>query len=413
MKTVSLYLFIGIWIFSPARAMDELSDSQLESVSCQAGISLSIDDIIIYQSFTVVSCVDTDGGDTTHNPFADPALDGAGPASLNLEDMEIDVLRINALAPSSVIGSNDAHFSLSDSEHITEFAPKLLSIDLVDELPTLSVGYNYMLTAKNSLLPVPNPASETYNKAGIFIDLPTLDIYMDELNIGAVTLRSLDRDALNNGSSFCSIGIEGWDTALLSGIVEVSPHKDCGIDIAADDVLIYLGMDELSFYDPGGISLPGYTGDAAGLVLENVKADLIHINALTHTDFSLLNPVNVHIKSPGQEDAHLDHLDNYRMIVLADVLKSFHGQPLLMDATRHLPDTTKLYQANNGETGCIGGVYVALPTQEIYLDSFSIGRIAVDDPAGTALNNATSFFPMRTEGETFAVLNGAIEISSH
>lgn len=432
-RTLKIFALLLIGIPSLAFGMEALSDKDLGEVTAAGGLSLIVDDVILYQSFDKISFVDTDGGDVSKNLFPYNAvprrnlLGLAGPASLNIEGLAIDVLRINAITPQGTkINNQDPHFKITDTQGDRTFYCNPLKIDIVDETPSLSPGYNYMLAAKNSLIPIPNAAGETYNRIGISIGFPTIDIYIDELNIRGLTVTTLNRSAVNNNGSMGQYQVKGLDAALFTGVAEVCPHKDSGVDVSMDDVRLYLKIDELRFIDTDGLDASDTDGPAH-LVMENIVADQVNINALTHTNFNLLTSAGIlaglieqNIHSPGQYDSHLSDLDNYTLLDLLDVLKSYHGQPLLIDVAKSLGLTAMVHGANMGLSYygqvpySVGGVIIANGTMETYINNLKIGGIRIEDPSpNAALNNGASFFPINVKGAQHAALNGYFELSSH
>jgi hypothetical protein len=432
-RTLKALLFCLIGIPSLAFGMEAISDNELSQITAEGGLSLIVDDLIMYQSFDKISFIDTDGGDVSKNPFpysAEPRrelLGLAGPASLNIEGLKIDVLRINAMTPQGTkINNQDPHFKMSDSKVDTTFYCSPLKIDIVDETPVLSPGYNYMMAAKNSVLPIPDADGEQYNRIGIAVGLPTIDIYIDELSRRGLTVTTLNRSAVNNGSSMGQLQIKGLDMAILAGIIEYCPHKDSGLDIGLDDIRFYMKIDELRFIDTDGLNTPSANGGPANLVIENITADLVTINALTHTNFNELTMVGIlagiirqTVHSPGVYDCHLSEMDNYTLLDLLDVLKSYHGQPLLIDTTKSLGLTALVMGSNMGlhyydqTPYSVGGVMIANGTIETYVDNLKIGGIKIEDPSHTAVNDNASFFPISMKGAQHAALNGMFEISSH
>ncbi|HNY65257.1 MAG TPA: hypothetical protein PKM41_07435 [Deltaproteobacteria bacterium] len=431
--TIISLLICLMWFPTLASGMEAISDEDLSTISAQAGITVAVDDVILYQSFGKISFIDSDGGNQAKNPFPyeavprKPLLDLAGPAALNLEGVRMDVIRVNAITPQgTLINNQDSHFKISDSQVISTFKAKPMTIDLVDELPALSPGYNYMLSAKNSLLPLPVTDGETYNRTGIAIGLPTIDIYIDELSIRGLTVTTLNREAVNDGSSMGQFGIKGLDLAILSGISETAAHKDTGIDMAVDDVRLYLKIDELAFRDTDGLNIPAATGGPANLVIKDMEADLISLNALTHTDFNILNllgilagTIKLNVQSPGEYNCNLYEMDNYLMLDLLDRLKSFHGQPILIDTPRCLGLTATIIGGNIGLSYydqvpyAVAGVFMALGTVEVYTDNLNIGKVTIEDPSHMAVNDGASFFPITMKGAQVDFLAGYLEISSH
>ena len=410
MKNFCIVILILIFMGDNVFGMNRLSDNELSGVYAKSGINIVIDDVTIAQRFGSLSYNDLDGG---LNPYNLPTLDiisNSKGAKISLNNFKFDVLHINQLLPNDTAGEIDAHFNTSMSEIIQSFDASGLTIDVVDELPILSIGYNYMFGAKYGL-PLPEPGSETYNKCGIVFGVPTLDIFADEIQVEQITIDNLERNSINNKESFFSLNIKNMDIALFGGYFEITSHQECGLDIALDDNVIYMNFDRISISDPEGTKENNFSDGGTSLSLGNVTIDTLKLNALTHTDFSILNLLlgNIHIQSPGTYNAHLQNLDNYKMVVLLDILKSYHAQPLLINVTRQLPGITELYKSA-GIQGSFAGIFVAAPTVEIYMDNFKIDKITINDSSNIAANNGASFFGTNIKGIEIAELAGYVEI---
>jgi hypothetical protein len=430
MEYTAKLLFVAITLFpSLVLGMETIADEELSTVTAQSGITLTVDDFILYQSFGKVSFTDTDGGNTSTNPFPDNAvprkklLDLAGPASLNLEGLKMDVLRVNALGPKAdKIGSNDTHYKFTSSNNFTTFTASPLTIDVVDEIPSLSPGLNYGLSAKNNLIPIPIPSGETYNCIGVWIGFPTIELYIDELSMKGLTVTTMNRQAVNSGSSIMGLQVNGVDIALLSGMIDIAPHHNCGLDAAPDDITLYIKINEIRFSDSDGLS----TDDPANLVAKNVVVDKLMANCLTVTDFNALyllgylaGTTRLNALSLGLFNCHLYQMDNFVMLDITDVPKSFHGWPLSIDYTRSLPLTAQVLGMNQGKhygdllDKSVGGIDIAAGTIEFYADSLKIGAITIEDPSGRARNNGASFFPISMKNAQTDQLNGMLEVSTH
>lgn len=287
-----------------------------------------------------------------------------------------------------------------------------------------------MMSAKystNLLTMIPQPSAEVWNKTGIAMFLPSLDIYMDEVNIGGITVTDLDGSngiSVNNEGSMMRIGMEGVNVACLFGEAEMAPHYTTGVDMAVDDIVMYMNIDKLKFTDTDGHN--GVSGSAASLSIEGIKADLVRVNAITHTNISLLTVASylfgsnsIKIESPMLFNCHLDNLNNMVMVDLADTLKSWHAQPLLINVTPCAGFTTATYAANLGygfddaPNVMMGGLFISAGTMELFIDSMSIDKIKIEDPAKMAINNNASFFPVKMTNVTTATLGGYMEVTAH
>ena len=99
---------------------------------------------------------------------------------------------------------------------------------------------------------------------------------------------------------------------------------------------------------------------------------------------------SVYIISPMLFDCHLDNLSNIVMLDMVDMLKSWHGLPLHFDVATSMGFHAMVYAGNQGYNYydrsplAFAGVVMSLGTMEVFMDSMSIDRIAIDDPMNMA-----------------------------
>jgi hypothetical protein len=292
MKKLALILALMI-IPCTAFGLEMLTDNNLDAITGQDGVSITADDIQLFLNVDLFAYADTDGYDL-HNGCA--ATGCSNGAMIAVQNFQMDVININAIlataqtgtmipaayatsynatthnlplvsancgiplfynyastAPfSSCISScvfaantNITHPGLPTAnarttkglDHYTpqtffydgtavarKYIPQALSIDVTDNLPLLSQAYNYIIPSFGGSLKV----------QGIIITLPTLEIYIQDINM-EVAMYDLDcqTTVLNGGNfggtastknRFGEIMIQGVTFSILSGWVEIAPH---------------------------------------------------------------------------------------------------------------------------------------------------------------------------------------------
>jgi hypothetical protein len=215
MKKLALILALII-IPCSAFGLEMLSDNSLDEVTGQAGVNIAVDDIQLFLNIEKMAWIDCDGFDS---------LEGKGTCSGNggavaLNNFQIDVLNINAITRTAVQGSglglglgstscgdidlfydyatsltagqcllagsagqdlglNNYHGKLGDN---STFVPKFLTIDVTDELPASTEGFQYWRDhAWTSGAVFGHLAMDASTIGGVLIGIPTVEIYINEM----------------------------------------------------------------------------------------------------------------------------------------------------------------------------------------------------------------------------------------
>jgi hypothetical protein len=234
-----------------------------------------------------------------------------------------------------------------------------------------------------------------------------------------------------------------------------------GVHIALDDVQLFINIDKLAWIDCDGLdNYAGCSGDPGALALNNFQIDVLNMNAITTstnngevgeiqsegtTAMSLYSvacgdiPLFYNYGSTAMDGCHLNvargvntkGLDHYRSFNSL-VPGAFTASALTIDATEQLPAISAGVRNNGGSASLdIGGVYISLPTVEIYINSMSMTPVFDSDINGstaTALNDDNTTNPVALlllggenadfgtiymQGITFSVLSGWLEIAPH
>jgi hypothetical protein len=207
MKKLVLVISILMCLPFTAFAMEPLSEAILDDVTGQAGVSIAIDDIKLYQNIEYLRYTDTDGTNGT-----------AGSVGISNLQMMVHMNGITSLDTTTglpvspgraVQGFYNAAFDYSNGgTPASTFEARALTID-AGTTPVLSAGLS-------------NNTGGAYNVvAGVRIGLPTLEIYQSALSFD-VTVASTG--AANDGASYGRIEIGANTLTILDGVIEIAPH---------------------------------------------------------------------------------------------------------------------------------------------------------------------------------------------
>ncbi len=211
MKKVGLALLIVgavLMLSGAAFALQPISDNQMAAITAQSGVSIAVDDVVLYNHFDNIAYKDNDGTDGT-------------PATVNLSNFSM-LTYINAIGyDDGTTNGTAGWYSLGGMDRQGDtnygYTPALapgthgfaqaLTID-VGTQPILSAGYSLVLGG-------------TPTVTGVMIGLPTLEIYVPSLSVTPTVTQS---GALNTGANFGTIAVDGMTTAVLGGHLEIAPH---------------------------------------------------------------------------------------------------------------------------------------------------------------------------------------------
>jgi hypothetical protein len=228
MKKV-IVLLAALLVLAPisASALQMMSDANLKDVTGQAGVSIAIDDVVIYQqSIADTTYWDTDGnGEAAGNSYGIEISYGANSHRLTTIDaiynMDPEGLGSNYTAAAmegyGFTGLDGAPLVAAD------FTAMELTFGLIGaHALSIDVGNCSVLTAGNTF-----NAGSAVPVAGVVIGLPTVEIvqYHSD-NRRAITLRTEDAAvAANANATFIEIEKSGTSKmAILGGTVEIAPH---------------------------------------------------------------------------------------------------------------------------------------------------------------------------------------------
>ena len=278
MKKLAFFLALLI-IPCTAFGLESLSDTTMDDITGQAGVSIAVDDIQIFMNIEKMAWIDCDGLNSWEGKGTCSSAGGA----LVLNNFQLDVLNINAIVGTATIGTvnngmdlistscgnidlfydyataavgdgcqlsnaavaignqnlglnnyNDGHGSNS------AFTPHFLTIDVTDRLPALSEGIVYKLLnpwTQASVIAgggVGGPGALP-TIGGVLIGLPTVEIYINQmsstrlydgdLSTGASTAANDDDivDVNGNAKTFGTIYMQNITFTPLSGWIEIAP----------------------------------------------------------------------------------------------------------------------------------------------------------------------------------------------
>jgi hypothetical protein len=205
MKSALRTLLAAAMILVPFSAfgLEAMNDQAMNDVTGQAGVSIAVDNVQLYQSIGKLSYTDTDGIPTA-------GINGGTLAIYNL----VQMTKINAIIDDTDRGGQLANAYGAIMANGFYNAPTggvvahALSIDVVDALPILSAGLAHNMGG-------------AVNVAGVLIGLPTVEIVQ---SISPFDIVVEAAGAANDGASFGQLAIENQVTAILSGTLEIAPH---------------------------------------------------------------------------------------------------------------------------------------------------------------------------------------------
>ncbi len=229
MKKVLVMLAALLLVAGSAWALKPISNTQMASITGQAGVTIAVDDVKLYQHIEGLWYTDTDGLTTAVNGY------NAAGASVGIKDLEV-MVNVNAITSydnstgtwelhsigRELQGDYGSRLDVTNDDANTAFLAKPITIDVTSELPALSAGAAY----NQSIGAIPSTAPT--NVAGVMIGLGTLEIVQSNMKIDVAIS---DTDPLNgdtltslNGHDFGTLYIGKTTLAILDGQIEIAPH---------------------------------------------------------------------------------------------------------------------------------------------------------------------------------------------
>lgn len=241
MKRLTAILAAGALFLAPlsVSAMEMMEDSSMKDVTGQAGVSIGIDDVVLYQE----SIADTTYWDTDGNGDVDTEEYGV---EISYDNNVKKLTTIDAIVDNSrkidvdgnehgkyanagldeVFSDSDNDFDLADNSideiGIDQSGSSPLTIDVgVAETLTDGLQYNEGLGSDGNT---------DAKMAGVIIGLPTVEITNyhteDRRTIGLTASNSGEDDGtVNADADFIDIEQSGTSQmAVLGGTVEIAPH---------------------------------------------------------------------------------------------------------------------------------------------------------------------------------------------
>jgi hypothetical protein len=264
----------------------------------------------------------------------------------------------------------------------------------------------------------------------------------------------------------CSaFGLEMLTDTTMDGIT-----AQAGIDIAVDDIQIFMNIEKMAWIDCDGFGSLGRiqcSGEGGAIALNNFQLDVLNINAIVDSVAGSVTGDNQTGSNMGLLSASCGKIPlfyNYAstaaigcgLNTLATATKgidNFYGyagnkymftpQFFSIDVTDRLPIGTQglqVWQANSyssiavatkggNASSTIGGVLIGLPTVEIYIADMMFEPVYDGDINGNSSNainddnhlysnlgdgtGYASYGVIQMHGITFTVLSGWVEIAPH
>lgn len=200
---------VALILPSSVFALEQMSDQAMDQITGQAGVSIAVDDVKIYQSIDGLSYTDGDGAITG---------DAAGTVSLDGLTVMVNINAITSLDATTGLPVSPGHTaSLGNYVAGWDYGNYTsASGNFTARALTIDVGTCEALTAG-----LTNNMGAPLTVAGVVIGLPTLEITQNNLSLD-VTVTSAG--AANSGASYGTLGIGAQTIAVLDGTLEIAPH---------------------------------------------------------------------------------------------------------------------------------------------------------------------------------------------
>lgn len=260
MKKIVVMLVTMMFVAGSAMAMETISDGQMDQITGQAGVSITVDDFKMYQDINGLWYTDTDGlvAGVNDNPtMGMDAVDTTGDgASIGLKNLSV-MIHVNAItgvdsttnflssvgrplqgdySAMALTGQNFFNYDNDGDGADDTFIAKAINIDVVGRLPVLTHGLGY-----NAIVLI-DDTSMLSGLAGVKIGLGTMEIVQSKMTMEVAmndktpltdpdnVQAQLNQFATTNGyanaasDSFGEINIGQTTMAILDGSLEIAPH---------------------------------------------------------------------------------------------------------------------------------------------------------------------------------------------
>jgi hypothetical protein len=253
-----------------AFGLQMMNNNSMDQITGQAGVSIAFDDVQIFMNINRFTYIDVDGI-TSSGGWATTLTGIDHGAAFNINQFQIDTLKANAIintagvssvtiegktltamnlsgvnVKTKIVSSNSIplQYTYGDTTAFiaqttkspqtlgmnnmfgngySKYMPQAISIDITDAAPVLTAGLAVLHSGASSRM------------AAVVITLPTAEFYIDNINIGSMTLTDNVISGAtavypttisnNSGASFGSIEMQGVDFTLLNGWIEIAPHN--------------------------------------------------------------------------------------------------------------------------------------------------------------------------------------------
>ena len=221
MKRFTGFILAALLVLAPlsASALEALTDSNMNDITGQAGVSIAIDNVVIYQnSVADVTYTDTDGTDGLSTGLMIDYADNNSHKLITVDaitdDTNYGVAFFNTTFGSTLgFSSNTAGMAQAPAAGTFQTQAKALSID-IGTCPVLTAGNNW------------NYGSTTMVTAGVVIGLPTVEIAVYNANdTKEIKIVGRTGTAINDDRAYIQITKSGYSKyAILGGTLEIAPH---------------------------------------------------------------------------------------------------------------------------------------------------------------------------------------------
>lgn len=216
MKRFAMVLAVLMLLPLNAFALQPMSEDNMGQITGQAGVSIAIDDVIMYQNIDMLMYTDADGIDGPGGAAAGGSI-GIDNLSMTVNINGITSLDASGLpvSPNRACQGTYTGVAAGDFNNTAAgFVAKALTID-AGALTVLSAG----MANNNTVLGLGLPSTTI---TGVQIGLPTVEIVQSAITLDVVATGT---GAINSGLSYGTIEIGQVTMAVLDGVVEIAPHN--------------------------------------------------------------------------------------------------------------------------------------------------------------------------------------------
>jgi len=232
---ISMIIGVSLAVAPSAFALTQMSDSNMKAATGQAGVSITLDNVVIEQFVGATTYTDADGYDGNGGSIVisdkhtikgynaltngtDFAADGYTAPWVKAAALSIDVGTCNIL----MAGNNANKDAIVAAGQNVAIDSLITAGDKAASAATLmAAGVTDHISEANGLYEFSTAGWADMDVVGVVIGLPTLEITTttDTYSVGVAMA-----GAINDGDNFITISKGASKMAIVSGVVEIAAH---------------------------------------------------------------------------------------------------------------------------------------------------------------------------------------------